>query len=36
MLIVTQDSKMIDAEGLEGIIMLGKVTATIVAVYESL
>ncbi|WP_418157150.1 phage repressor protein (plasmid) [Pantoea agglomerans] len=34
--IITQDGETIDGEGLEGIIVLGKVTATIVAVYEPL
>lgn len=34
--IITQDGETIDGEGLEGIIVLGKVTATIVAAYEPL
>ncbi len=34
--IITQDGETIDGEGLEGIIVLGKVTATIMAVYEPL
>ena len=33
--IITQDGETIDGEGLEGVVVLGKVTATIVAVYES-
>ncbi|MDY0994540.1 phage repressor protein [Pantoea agglomerans] len=33
--IITQDGETIDGEGLEGIIVLGKVTAEIFAVYES-
>ncbi|UJL38451.1 phage repressor protein [Pantoea agglomerans] len=33
--IITQDGETIDGEGLEGIIVLGKVTATILAVYDS-
>lgn len=32
--IITSDGETIDGEGLEGIIVLGKVTAEIVAVYE--
>lgn len=32
--IITQDGETIDGEGLEGIIVLGKVTAEILAVYE--
>ncbi|MCW0939168.1 MULTISPECIES: phage repressor protein [Pantoea] len=32
--IITHDGETIDGEGLEGIIVLGKVTATIVAVYD--
>lgn len=32
--IITQDGETIDGEGLEGVIVLGKVTATILAVYE--
>lgn len=34
--IITQDGETIDGEGLEGIIVLGKVTTTILAMYESL
>ncbi|AVV37847.1 S24/S26 family peptidase [Pantoea vagans] len=34
--IITQDGETIDGEGLEGIIVLGKVTAEIVSVYEDL
>jgi DNA polymerase V len=34
--IITQDGETIDGEGLEGIIVLGKGTATIVALYEPL
>lgn len=34
--IITQDGETIHGEGLKGIIVLGKVTATIVAVYEPL
>ncbi|WP_244140342.1 phage repressor protein [Pantoea agglomerans] len=34
--IITSDGETIDGEGLEGIIVLGKVTADITAVYESL
>ncbi|MBN1088830.1 phage repressor protein [Pantoea sp. 1B4] len=33
--IITSDGETIDGEGLEGIIVLGKVTAEIIAVYES-
>jgi len=33
--IITHDGETIDGEELEGIIVLGKVTATIMAVYES-
>ncbi|MGC0989767.1 phage repressor protein [Pantoea agglomerans] len=32
--IITSDGETIDGEGLDGIIVLGKVTATVVAVYE--
>lgn len=32
--IITQDGETIDEEGLEGIILLGKVTAEIVSVYD--
>ncbi|WP_312828580.1 phage repressor protein [Pantoea anthophila] len=32
--IITQDGETIDGEGLEGIIVLGKVTAEIIAIYE--
>lgn len=32
--IITQDGETIDGEGLEGVIALGKVTATDLAVYE--
>lgn len=32
--IITQDGETIDGEGMEGIIVLGKVTAEIVSVYE--
>lgn len=32
--IITSDGETIDGEGLEGIIVLGKVTATVMAVYE--
>lgn len=32
--IITQDGETIDGEGLEGIIVLGKVTAEILAVHE--
>lgn len=32
--IITQDGETIDGEGLEGVIVLGKVSATILAVYE--
>ncbi|MFV9668265.1 phage repressor protein [Pantoea sp. KXB25] len=32
--IITQDGETIDGEGLEGVIVLGKVTAEILAVYE--
>jgi len=32
--IITQDGETIDGEGLEGIIILGKVTAQVLAVYE--
>lgn len=32
--IITQDGETIDGEGLEGVIVLGKVTATVLAVYE--
>ncbi|AZI53384.1 phage repressor protein (plasmid) [Pantoea agglomerans] len=32
--IITQDGETIDGAGLEGVVVLGKVTATIVAVYE--
>lgn len=32
--IITQDGETLDGEGLEGIIVLGEVTATIMAVYE--
>ncbi|MFV9667892.1 phage repressor protein [Pantoea sp. KXB25] len=32
--IITQDGETIDGEGLEGIIVLGKVTAEILALYE--
>jgi len=32
--IITQDGETIDGEGLEGVVVLGKVTATILAVYE--
>ena len=34
--IITQDGETIDGEGLEGVIVLGKVTVTILGVYESL
>lgn len=34
--IITQDGETIDGQGLEGIIVLGKVTATIVAMYQPL
>lgn len=34
--IITSDGETIDGEGLEGIIVLGKVTAEIIAVYEPL
>lgn len=34
--IITQDGETIDGEGLEGIIVLGKVTSEIVSVYEAL
>ena len=33
--IITQDGETIDGEGLEGIIVLGKVTSEIVSVYEA-
>lgn len=33
--IITSDGETIDGEGLEGIVVLGKVTAEIIAVYES-
>lgn len=32
--IITSDGETIDGEGLEGIIILGKVTATVISVYE--
>lgn len=32
--IITHDVETIDGAGLEGVVVLGKVTATIVAVYE--
>jgi len=32
--IITQDGETIGSEGLEGVIVLGKVTATILAVYK--
>lgn len=32
--IITSDGETIDGEGLEGIIVLGKVTATVISVYE--
>ena len=34
--IITSDGETIDGEGMEGIIVLGKVTAEVVSVYESL
>ncbi|MBD8128350.1 phage repressor protein [Pantoea agglomerans] len=34
--IITQDGETIDGEGMDGIIVLGKVTAEIVSVYEPL
>ncbi|WP_191938663.1 phage repressor protein [Pantoea agglomerans] len=34
--IITQDGETIDGEGLEGIIVLGKVTAEVISVYEPL
>ena len=34
--IVTQDGETIEGEGLEGIIVLGKVTAEVISVYEPL
>ena len=34
--IITQDGETIDGEGMEGIIVLGKVTAEVVSVYEPL
>ncbi|GME31102.1 MULTISPECIES: phage repressor protein [unclassified Pantoea] len=34
--IITQDGETIDGEGLEGIIVLGKVTAKVISVYEPL
>lgn len=34
--IITLDGETIDGEGLEGIIVLGKVTAEVVSVYEPL
>ncbi|AWP32200.1 phage repressor protein [Pantoea vagans] len=33
--IITSDGETIDGEGLEGIIVLGKITATVIAVYEA-
>ncbi|MFK3932238.1 phage repressor protein [Pantoea agglomerans] len=33
--IITSDGETIDGEGLDGIIVLGKVTATVIAVYEA-
>jgi len=32
--IITSDGETIDGEGLEGLIVLGKVTATVISVYE--
>lgn len=32
--IITQDGETIDGEGLEGVIVLGKVTSTVISVYE--